>query len=74
MSTVISRHTYPARVSACIALLSLIAAFPATSKPSFTLFESGQVRPLALSPDGKHSMPSTRLTTGSKYSMLASVA
>jgi DNA-binding beta-propeller fold protein YncE len=27
---------------------------PATTEPRFTLFESGQVRPLALSPDGQH--------------------
>ena len=35
-----------------IALASLSSA-PAAASPSFTEFESGQVRPLALSPDGK---------------------
>ncbi len=34
--------------------LNIIAASPAQSESSFTLFESGQVRPLALSPDGAH--------------------
>ena len=31
--------------------------------PSFTLFESGQVRPLALSPTAASSSPATRPTT-----------
>jgi len=37
-----------------VVLLCVIATLPARSESSFTLFESGQVRPLALSPDGKH--------------------
>jgi DNA-binding beta-propeller fold protein YncE len=36
------------------ALFCVTASFPAQSRSSFTLFESGQVRPLALSPDGSH--------------------
>ncbi|HZF53733.1 MAG TPA: hypothetical protein VE093_34050 [Polyangiaceae bacterium] len=32
---------------------TLAAAAPAEANPSFTTFESGQVRPLALSPDGR---------------------
>jgi len=34
-------------------LACLLAAPDADAAPAFTLFESGQVRPLALSPDGK---------------------
>src|SRR6185369_10688322 len=37
-----------------LSLFVLTAAAPAQAAPAFTLFESGQVRPLALSPDGKH--------------------
>ncbi len=54
MSTVIflpKIHTWPL---VCLAVLCLIATQPAMSKSSFTSFESGQVRPLALSQDGKH--------------------
>lgn len=36
------------------ALLCISAIAPARSESSFTLFESGQVRPLALSPEGRH--------------------
>jgi hypothetical protein len=36
------------------ALLWAFSISPAHSGSSFTLFESGQVRPLALSPDGSH--------------------
>ena len=36
------------------ALFCVTASVPAQSQSSFTLFESGQVRPLALSPDGTH--------------------
>jgi DNA-binding beta-propeller fold protein YncE len=36
------------------ALLWVFSVSPAHSESSFTLFESGQVRPLALSPDGTH--------------------
>ena len=35
-----------------IALLILVGASPATAQPNFLNFESGQVRPLTLSPDG----------------------
>lgn len=34
-------------------LACLVAASDAEAAPAYTLFESGQVRPLALSPDGK---------------------
>ena len=38
----------------CLALLwaMLLAALPAAAQPSFITFESGQVRPVALTPDG----------------------
>jgi 6-phosphogluconolactonase (cycloisomerase 2 family) len=36
------------------AFLFITATTPARSEPSFMLFESGQVRPLALAPSGKH--------------------
>jgi YVTN family beta-propeller protein len=36
----------------CLALLSLFAAASASAQGNYTLFESGPVRPLALSPDG----------------------
>lgn len=39
---------------ALVALCGTLATTPAWSASSFTLFESGQVRPLALSPDGTH--------------------
>ena len=45
------------RAAVAASLLSLIVlttAAPAQAAPAFTVFESGQVRPLALSPDGKH--------------------
>jgi YVTN family beta-propeller protein len=37
-----------------VALVCVSASLPAHSESSFTLFESGQVRPLALSPDGRY--------------------
>src|SRR5262245_66691598 len=43
-------RTSPDRRLPAALLFALIAAAPATA--SFTTFESGQVRPLALSPDG----------------------
>ncbi|MCL7421583.1 MAG: beta-propeller fold lactonase family protein [Methylobacter sp.] len=52
MSTVIFQHHF--RAWAWLAILCLTAASPAISGPSFTLFESGQVRPLTLSPNGRH--------------------
>jgi YVTN family beta-propeller protein len=53
MSTVIFHHKFRTWTLAWLAVLCLTAASPALSKSSFTLFESGQVRPLALSPNGK---------------------
>ena len=35
-----------------IILLAVVLPAPARSQPSFLTFESGQVRPLAMSPDG----------------------
>jgi DNA-binding beta-propeller fold protein YncE len=52
-------HTAPARrlaaglVFLAPAAIALCSAQPALASPSFTAFESGQVRPLALSPDKK---------------------
>ncbi len=37
-----------------LSLFVLTTEAPAQAAPAFTTFESGQVRPLALSPDGKH--------------------
>ena len=53
MSAIIFHHKFRAWALAWLAVLCLTAASPALSKSSFTLFESGQVRPLVLSPDGK---------------------
>jgi DNA-binding beta-propeller fold protein YncE len=53
MSTAIFHRKFRAWPLALLAILCFTAASPAFSKSSFTLFESGQVRPLALSPDGK---------------------
>jgi len=36
----------------CLVLAALAVAVPALGQPSFVTFESGQVRPLAMSPDG----------------------
>ncbi len=52
-------HVVPCRARRRLAVLSLliascVAAAPAYAVERFTLFESGQVRPLALSPDGGH--------------------
>ncbi len=54
MSTFILHHKFRAWVLVWLAILCLTAVSPAISGSSFTLFESGQVRPLALSPDGRH--------------------
>ncbi|MGH8543612.1 MAG: YncE family protein, partial [Gammaproteobacteria bacterium] len=51
MHAIVIRQHLRAWALAGIALLCVTASLPARS---FTLFESGQVRPLALSPDGKH--------------------
>ena len=51
-----SRERHPTHCSfllaACLALAGLLLAGPALAQPSFLTFESGHVRPLALSPDG----------------------
>jgi len=54
MFTVIFHHKFRIWSLALLVVLCLTAASPAISGSSFTLFESGQVRPLALSPDGRH--------------------
>src|SRR6185503_10696181 len=53
MTTRTHRSRKPTMVTAA-ALAILVNAAPALAAPSFPLFESGQVRPLALSPDKKH--------------------
>jgi len=52
MFTVIFHYKF--RALAWLAILCITAVSPAISGSSFTLFESGQVRPLALSLDGRH--------------------
>ncbi len=54
MSTVIFYHKFRTWLLAGLTILCVTAASSALSKSSFTLFESGQVRPLALSPNGKY--------------------
>jgi DNA-binding beta-propeller fold protein YncE len=54
MSTIIFQHKFRVGLLALLAISCFTAASPAFSRSSFTLFESGQVRPLVLSPDGKH--------------------
>lgn len=54
MFTVIFHHKFREWVLVCLAILCFTAASPALSRSSFTLFESGQVRPLTLSPDGRN--------------------
>ncbi|MGH8490820.1 MAG: hypothetical protein ACREXS_18645, partial [Gammaproteobacteria bacterium] len=54
MHAIVIRQHLRAWALAGIALLCVTASVPAQSGSPFTLFESGQVRPLALSPDGKH--------------------
>lgn len=54
MHAIVIRQHLRTRALAGIALLCITASVPARSGSSFTLFESGQVRPLALSPDAKH--------------------
>lgn len=54
MHAIVIREHLRAWALAGIALLCVTASLPAWSGPSFTLFESGHVRPLALSPDGSH--------------------
>ena len=54
MHAIVIRQHLRAWATAGIALLCVTASLPARSGSSFTLFESGQVRPLALSPDGEH--------------------
>jgi YVTN family beta-propeller protein len=52
-NTVASRRDVPGAVLAVLLLTGLAAAHGAPAPAEFTLFESGQVRPLALSPNGK---------------------
>ena len=54
MFTVIFHHKFREWALAWLAILCFTAASPALSGSSFTLFESGQVRPLTLSPDGRN--------------------
>lgn len=54
MFTVIFHYKLREWALAWLAILSLTAASTALTKSYFTLFESGQVRPLALSPDGSN--------------------
>jgi hypothetical protein len=53
MSMILRTHCRPAWGLVFFAVLAtlLTASAPASSTPSFTLFESGHVRPLALSPN-----------------------
>lgn len=53
MNTFLSRPLRSIYFSAGM-LLGAVYAAPSLANESYTLFESGQVRPLALSPDGKH--------------------
>ena len=48
-----ARHVHSYFVAASALLAGLAANTPAEASPPFTTFESGQVRPLALSPNGK---------------------
>ena len=54
MCSVMFLPKFRAWALALVTLTGLTVASPALSKSSFTLFESGQVRPLARSPDGRH--------------------
>ncbi|AKT41380.1 beta-propeller fold lactonase family protein [Chondromyces crocatus] len=45
---------YLTALVAATPLSALTLAAPADAAPNYTLFESGHVRPLAMSPDGKH--------------------
>jgi DNA-binding beta-propeller fold protein YncE len=54
MAFLVFRHPFQWLIAGGWVFLSIFTAAPARSEASFTLFESGQVRPLALSPDGTH--------------------
>jgi DNA-binding beta-propeller fold protein YncE len=54
MFTAIFYRKFRIWLLAWLTILCVTAVSPALSKSSFTLFESGQVRPLALSPDGRN--------------------
>ena len=53
MFTVIFHYKLREWALSWLAILCLTAASTALAKSSFILFKSGQVRPLALSPDGR---------------------
>lgn len=48
----VRRSTLPARLFSCLALLVAFVATPAMAQRDFVTFESGQARPMALTPDG----------------------
>lgn len=54
MNILVFRYRCRRWIATSFAILCLCTVSVAQSKSSYTLFESGQVRPLALSPDGKH--------------------
>jgi DNA-binding beta-propeller fold protein YncE len=54
MLTIIFHRKFPIRSLAWITILFFTAVSAAFSGSKFTLFESGQVRPLTLSPNGKY--------------------
>ena len=54
MFTAIFHRKFRTWLLAWLTILCVTATSPVLSKSSFTLFESGQARPLALSPNGKH--------------------
>jgi hypothetical protein len=53
-------------VAVVIVVLGVLAASQARAQSSFTNFESGHVRPLALSPDGSRLFAVDTRTTGSR--------
>ena len=65
-----SRPQCKVLLSGGVLLLGLaLTTLAGAAAPAFTLFESGQVRPLAMSPDGRGSCsPSTRPITASRSS------
>ena len=54
MNLIVCHRSLRAWMMSGLVLFCATVTSPAWSKSSFTLFESGQVRPLALSPDGTH--------------------
>lgn len=74
MSRIIFQIKNRVRFFFWLAIMSLTAVSPAQSKSSFTLFESGYVRPWRFRPTVAISLPSTRRTTGSRSSKTVSMA